>query len=59
MNKAEIKTKLNKLSKNEEKINNEAETFIQLKEKLIFFMRANNIPRLEVEGITIDLTEEE
>lgn len=59
MNKSEINSKLNQLAENEEKINKEAETFIQLREKLIFFMKANNITKLESEGITIDLSKEE
>ena len=58
MNKSEINSKLNQLAENEEKINKEAEALIQLREKLIFFMKANNT-RLEAEGITIDLSEEE
>ena len=59
MDKFEINSKLNQLVENEEKINKEAETFIQLKEKLIFFMKANNLTKLESDGITIDLSEEE
>lgn len=59
MDKFEINSKLNQLAENEEKINKEAETFIQLKEKLIFFMKANNLTKLEADGITIDLSEEE
>lgn len=59
MDKFEINPKLNQLAENEEKINKEAESFIQLKEKLIFFMKANNLTKLEADGITIDLSEEE
>lgn len=59
MDKFEINSKLNQLAENEEKINKEAESFIQLKEKLIFFMKANNLTKLESDGITIDLSEEE
>lgn len=59
MDKFEINSKLNQLAENEEKINKEAEPFIQLKEKLIFFMKANNLTKLEADGITIDLSEEE
>ena len=59
MDKFEINSKLNQLAENEEKINKEAEAFIQLKEKLIFFMKANNLTKLEADGITIDVSEEE
>lgn len=57
MNKADINSNLEKLEKNQAKLDREAESMIALREKLVFFMKANNLRRLEIDDIVIDLDE--
>lgn len=57
MNKADINSNLEKLENNQAKLDKEAESMIALREKLIFFMKANNLRRLEIDDIVIDLNE--
>lgn len=57
MNKADINSNLEKLEKNQAKLDKEAESMIALREKLVFFMKANNLRRLEIDDIVIDLDE--
>lgn len=57
MNKADINSNLEKLERNQARLDKEAESMIALREKLIFFMKANNLRRLEIDDIVIDLNE--
>ena len=57
MNKADINSNLEKLEKHQAKLDKEAESMIALREKLVFFMKANNLRRLEIDDIVIDLDE--
>lgn len=59
MNKKEINSNLDILQTNEETLNKEAESMIALREKLIVFMKANNLNRLELDDFIIDLNDNE
>ena len=59
MNKAEINSNLEKLDNNQAKLDKQAESMIALREKLVFFMRANNLKRLVIDDLVIDLEEDE
>lgn len=59
MNKKEINSNLDILQTNEETLNKEAESMIALREKLIVFMKANNLSRLELDDFIIDLNDNE
>ena len=59
MNKAEINSNLEKLDNNQAKLDNQAESMIALREKLVFFMKANNLKRLVIDDLVIDLEEDE
>lgn len=59
MNKKEINSNLDILQTNEEALNKEAESMIALREKLIVFMKANNLNRLELDDFIIDLNDNE
>lgn len=59
MNKAEINSNLEKLDNNQAKLNKQAESMIALREKLVFFMKANNLKRLVIDDLVIDLEEDE
>lgn len=59
MNKKEINSNLDILQTNEKTLNKEAESMIALREKLIVFMKANNLNRLELDDFIIDLNDNE
>lgn len=59
MNKAEINSNLEKMEENQAKLDKQAESMITLREKLIFFMKANNLKRLVIDDLVIDLEEDE
>ena len=59
MNKAEINSNLEKLDNNQAKLDKQAESMISLREKLVFFMKANNLKRLVIDDLVIDLEEDE
>lgn len=59
MNKAEINSNLEKLDNNQAKLDKQAESMIALGEKLVFFMKANNLKRLVIDDLVIDLEEDE
>ena len=59
MNKAEINSSLEKMEENQAKLDKQAESMIALREKLIFFMKANNLKRLVIDDLVIDLEEDE
>lgn len=59
MNKAEINSNLEKLDNNQTKLDKQAESMIALREKLVFFMKANNLKRLVIDDLVIDLEEDE
>ena len=59
MNKAEINSNLEKMEENQAKLDEQAESMIALREKLIFFMKANNLKRLVIDDLVIDLDENE
>lgn len=59
MNKAEINSNLEKLDNNQAKLDKQAESMITLREKLVFFMKANNLKRLVIDDLVIDLEEDE
>lgn len=59
MNKAEINSNLEKMEENQVKLDKQAESMIALREKLIFFMKANNLKRLVIDDLVIDLEEDE
>lgn len=59
MNKAEISSNLEKMEENQAKLDRQAESMIALREKLIFFMKANNLKRLVIDDLVIDLEEDE
>lgn len=59
MNKKEINSNLDIIQTNEETLNKEAESMIALREKLIVFMKANNLNRLELDDFIIDLNDNE
>lgn len=59
MNKAEINSNLEKLDNNQAKLDKQAESMIVLREKLVFFMKANNLKRLVIDDLVIDLEEDE
>ena len=59
MNKAEINFNLEKMEENQAKLDKQAESMIALREKLIFFMKANNLKRLVIDDLVIDLEEDE
>lgn len=59
MNKAEINSNLEKMEENQAKLDKQAEIMIALREKLIFFMKANNLKRLVIDDLVIDLEEDE
>lgn len=59
MNKAEINSNLEKMEENQAKLDKQAESMIVLREKLIFFMKANNLKRLVIDDLVIDLEEDE
>lgn len=59
MNKKEINSNLDILQTNEETLNKEAESMIALREKLIVFMKTNNLNRLELDDFIIDLNDNE
>ena len=59
MNKAEIDSNLEKLENNQAKLDKQAESMIALREKLVFFMKANNLKRLVIDDLVIDLEEDE
>lgn len=59
MNKAEINSNLEKLDSNQAKLDKQAESMIALREKLVFFMKANNLKRLVIDDLVIDLEEDE
>ena len=59
MNKAEINSNLEKLDNNQAKLDKQAESMIALREKLVFFMKANNLKRLVINDLVIDLEEDE
>lgn len=59
MNKAEINSNLEKLDNNQDKLDKQAESMIALREKLVFFMKANNLKRLVIDDLVIDLEEDE
>lgn len=58
MNKAEINSNLEKLDNNQTKLDKQAESMIALREKLVFFMKANNLKRLVIDDLVIDLEED-
>ena len=58
MNKAEINSNLEKMEENQSKLDKQAESMIALREKLIFFMKANNLKRLVIDDLVIDLEED-
>ena len=41
------------------KLDKQAESMIALREKLVFFMKANNLKRLVIDDLVIDLEEDE
>ena len=51
MNKAEI-------NYNQAKLDKQAQSMIALREKLIFFMKANNLKKLVIDDLVIDLEDE-
>ena len=59
MNKEEINSNLEKMEENQAKLDKQAESMIALREKLIFFMKANNLKRLVIDDLVIDLEEDE
>lgn len=59
MNKAEINSNLEKLDNNQAKLDKQAESMIALREKLVFFMKANNLKRLVIDDLVIYLEEDE
>ena len=59
MNKAEINSNLEKLDNNQAKLDKQAESMIALREKLVFFMKANNLKRLVIDDLVFDLEEDE
>lgn len=59
MNKAEINSNLEKLDNNQAKLDKQAESMLALREKLVFFMKANNLKRLVIDDLVIDLEEDE
>ena len=59
MNKAEINSNLEKLDNNQAKLDKQAESMIALREKLVFLMKANNLKRLVIDDLVIDLEEDE
>lgn len=59
MNKAEINSNLEELDNNQAKLDKQAESMIALREKLVFFMKANNLKRLVIDDLVIDLEEDE
>ena len=59
MNKAEINSNLEKLDNNQAKLDKQAESMIALREKLVFFMKANNLKRVVIDDLVIDLEEDE
>jgi hypothetical protein len=59
MNKAEINSNLEKLDNNQAKLDKQAESMIALREKLVLFMKANNLKRLVIDDLVIDLEEDE
>ena len=59
MNKAEINSNLEKLDNNQAKLDKQAESMIALREKLVFFMKANNLKKLVIDDLVIDLEEDE
>ena len=59
MNKAEMNSNLEKLDNNQAKLDKQAESMIALREKLVFFMKANNLKRLVIDDLVIDLEEDE
>lgn len=59
MNKAEINSNLEKLDNNQAELDKQAESMIALREKLVFFMKANNLKRLVIDDLVIDLEEDE
>ena len=59
MNKAEINSNLEKLDNKQAKLDKQAESMIALREKLVFFMKANNLKRLVIDDLVIDLEEDE
>ena len=59
MNKAEINSNLEKLDNNQAKLDKQAESMIALRERLVFFMKANNLKRLVIDDLVIDLEEDE
>lgn len=59
MNKAEINSNLEQLDNNQAKLDKQAESMIALREKLVFFMKANNLKRLVIDDLVIDLEEDE
>ena len=59
MNKAEINSNLEKMEENQAKLDKQAESMIALREKLVFFMKANNLKRLVIDDLVIDLEEDE
>ena len=59
MNKAEINSNSEKLDNNQAKLDKQAESMIALREKLVFFMKANNLKRLVIDDLVIDLEEDE
>ena len=49
---------LEKLENNQAKLDKQAESMIALREKLIFFMKANNLKKLVIDDLVIDLEDE-